>query len=217
MASCQISAPLKQTPVVGQIATGLNVISNNSDLNETSSLFAPRNFKNQKYRVLVTKMDEGGVETKKDEELLYSDAVVAVRNGSVSEEEFTFQCASQIDFNYYEWLADYIQGRASLNTSLDILSQGLSAAGGMFTPASTVRILSGSSAFVQGANSTIESKFFLSLTALQQVPVMDKERKSARSNLNENNTNFQAKLGLLDEYYLAGTLFTALGAEQKSD
>jgi hypothetical protein len=216
MASCQVSTPTKEIPVVGQIATGLNTISNNSDLNETSSLFAPRNYKNQKYRVRVP-ISKDNVETEEFEykELLYREAVTAVQGDTTREGELTMECASRIDSNYHEWLGDYIRGRASLNTGLDIFAQGLSAAGAMFTPASTVRILSGSSAFVQGANATIESKFFLSLTALQQVPTMTKARKTVRDELSESDSSFQKNLGLLDEYYIAGTLFTAFGTEKE--
>jgi hypothetical protein len=221
MASCQLSTPTKQIPVVGQIATGVNAVGGRDDLNETSSLFAPRNFKKQWYQVPagLPILDASGNETGKyhEGEKSYSEVVGLVRGRTPQEGEFILDCASRIDENYHEWLEDYIRGRASLNTSLDILAQGLSAAGAMFTPASTVRVLSGTSTFVQGANATIESKFFLSLTALQQVPVMGKQRKEVRAQLNESDSEFQKELGLLDEYYMAGTLFTAFGAGKEED
>lgn len=215
--SCQVSPAIKEVPLVGQIATGVNVIGQRGDLNETSSLFAPRNYKNERYRVPggnpILDQDENVIGFENGQLLTYAEVIEKVRGDSAKEKEFALECTSRIDTNYHEWLEDYMRGRASLNTSLDILSQALSGAATVFTPASTVKILSGTSTFVQGANSTIESKFFLSLTALQQVPVMNKERKTTR-NLLDGETDFQKQLRFLEEYYIAGTIFTALGVQE---
>lgn len=222
IASCQVSAPVKQTPVVGQIATTANYIAGQEQKNETASLFTPKNYKKQKYWIPAgesTSTNADGstkTETIQPREVLFDKALEYFAAAPEQQQkDFVYACVSRIDENYLEWLEDYVTGRASIDTGLGILAQGLSAAGTMFQPASTVRVLSGTSTFVQGVNSSIESKFFMSLTVLQQVPAMNKERLAARKALDRyvkgSQFDLMGAIMHLDNLFMAGTQFTALG------
>lgn len=228
LVSCQLNAPIKETPIVGQVAVGVNKAVSKEEFNETASLFAPRDFRKQSYTlqslsqpILNNQGVEIGMTESKPIDRIFPEALVHVRSASPAEQTaFLHQCIAKIDANYFEWLEDYIRGRAAVNTSLDILAQGLSAAGAMFTPASTVRILSGTSTFVQGANSTIEQKYFLSLTAIQQVPMMTDERREAREQLDQHmsgTVEFEAAISDLESYYMAGTLFSTFATPPKAN
>jgi hypothetical protein len=204
LASCQLSNSLKETPVIGLIAQQANVVVGKKENNETSTLFAPKNFRKLQYR-----LSGGGELTTFDDALeSYNSAEHAERS------RYIRHCAGRIDTNYYEWLGGYITGRASLTTGLDIFSKLLSTAGAVFTPASTVRALSGSSAFIQSANSSIETNFFLSLTVMKQIPIMDNARTKARGNLEtligKSDFNVYMAADELDKLYMAGTQFAVM-------
>jgi hypothetical protein len=214
LASCQLNSGVKETPVIGQIAAGANTITGQSEKNETATLFAPRNYRNLQYQSRE-RYDTGTDKIIPSKITTFDEALGSYGDATGEDKaQFIRHCAGRIDANYYEWLEDYITGRASLTTGLDIFSKLLSTAGAVFTPASTVRALSGSSAFVQSANSSIETNFFLSLTILQQVPAMDNARRTTRGELETILTNpdfnIHRAADKLEALYMAGTQFTAM-------
>lgn len=211
---------------MSQVVTGINSATGQSEKNETASLFTPKRYKSDSYPnpELKDQQPAPGIGIPGfgvPKTLPFEDAypLYLGSDDSAEQVEFVRHCAYRIDENYLEWMGMYMTGRASFGASTDILGQALSTASTLFSPNSTKTILSGLSAFVQGASNSVETRFFASLSAAQQIPQMNEARATKRaaleSYLKSDDFNLSTAIGKLDELYLSGTLFYALAAEKK--
>ncbi|WP_229809641.1 hypothetical protein, partial [Roseibacillus persicicus] len=159
--SCANTAQsLRDSPLTSPLIAVSDAVTGNEEGQASKSIYAPKSYRYENYR------DPSG--------RLVSYQVAFERYNSPGidpglKANFIYQCVNAIDENYLAYLNRIATGRATLDTTLDITSIGLSTAATIYTPTTTKTILSGLDTFLKGGKSSYQQNFFAALTIFQQL------------------------------------------------
>lgn len=125
-----------------------------------------------------------------------------------------------IDLQYAKFVQEFSGSRKDFDTTADVTVLGLNTAGALFTPAGTVRILSGAAAAVTGSRLAVDNNYFYEKTIPVLIGAMNAQRATVRARIEESIGKDDDAYSLLQawsdsiDYYLAGTFDGALQSIQ---
>lgn len=125
-----------------------------------------------------------------------------------------------IDLQYAKFVQEFSGNRKDFETVADLAVLGLSTAGALFTPAGTVRVLSGSAAVVTGSRFAVDRNYFYEKTVPVLINAMNAQRTTVRARIEQSIGTDDAAYSLFQawsdttDYYLSGTFDGALQSIQ---
>jgi hypothetical protein len=125
-----------------------------------------------------------------------------------------------IDLHYAKFVQEFSGNRKDFETGADVTVLGLNTAGALFTPAGTVRVLSGVAGAVTGTRLAVDKNYFYEKTIPVLINAMNAQRTTVRARIERSINSNDAKYSLAQawsdttDYYLAGTFDGAIQSIQ---